>query len=539
MRGRGRTGAAVTSRLGGAGSQVPEALGRLVGHAREGVVPLPALVRGHLVWPSLPPADLLAQAATNGPGPWQVGNTYVCRVGADPGAPLLVLPYVVPVALLEQDPAHLARCLYAMPVRDLLEALGRVRDCLAPGGAVVSAVNRVAAEAGVPLSPVQGLLWRMLHAVFDPPAIEAAVDSELARAGTSGRAYLDGWVPIDGEPRPGATARLAEAVFSRPMAGPDVRGSAGTRAVPTRQLHVTPTNTPLGSIASLVRGLAVKGACAVKAPAEHWRLTTAVALSLAALGSDHPLAHHTSIAYWRGGDRAVEDVLLSSGAFDRIVVWGGQRAVGDVRSRTTTRTVLFEPRVGMSLIGRASFDEDVDRVAELATVDTLVENQAACTSSLVHFVEGSEGEALRYCAALQRALARWDDVLPSRTAGPALLRLRRGVLVRGRWFVNGAWPAPTSAVVLAPHPVDVSEHPGGRCVIVRRVDDLSESISCVDRRVSAIGIHPPDRWSALRDELAGRGVTTVTLLGQTERRWPGMPHDGMQVLSELVNWSVC
>jgi hypothetical protein len=260
-----------------------------------------------------------------------------------------------------------------------------------------------------------------------------------------------------------------------------------------------------------------------------------------AAGADHPLTRHTSLVYWRGGDRSVEDVLLAGDAFDRVVVWGGASTIDSVRSRTTIRTILFEPRVGMSLIGREAFDGDLWDVAVRATVDSLVDGQAACTASLVHYVETDEDGAHRYCLALRDALARWDAAvphLPSTEARAALRRLRREELVGARWYVNGRWPDVTSAVVSSPHPFDLSAHPMSRCVVVRRVDDLDTALRFVGRGVSAVGVWPRERWAELRGPLAARGVTTVAPLGETDRRWPEMPHDGMRPLSELVNWTV-
>jgi hypothetical protein len=41
---------------------------------------------------------------------------------------------------------------------------------------------------------------------------------------------------------------------------------------------------------------------------------------------------------------------------------------------------------------------------------------------------------------------------------------------------------------------------------------------------------------ALLDEIVARGVDGVLPLGEAERAYPGMPHDGMRVLDELVRW---
>ena len=40
----------------------------------------------------------------------------------------------------------------------------------------------------------------------------------------------------------------------------------------------------------------------------------------------------------------------------------------------------------------------------------------------------------------------------------------------------------------------------------------------------------------MRDRILARGVSSVLPLGRCERVYPGMPHDGMLVLNELVDW---
>ena len=96
--------------------------------------------------------------------------------------------------------------------------------------------------------------------------------------------------------------------------------------------------------------------------------------------------------------------------------------------------------------------------------------------------------------------------------------------------------ARTSVVVYLPTGFRVALHPAGRCVVVRRVDDLRDAMRALDPSVAAVGLAPEAVRSALRDEITARGVDNVKPLGEAERGYPGMPHDGMRVLSELMCW---
>jgi hypothetical protein len=522
------------------------ALERLTDRVEPGILPLPALVRGELVWPPRLRADQLDQVAS-GQDPVRYGDAYVVP-SPTPGGDwrFAVLPYADPARLVEHDRTHLARCLHELPFDAVLDYLAELRELIRVDGELVQdvlAASRAGSEAGATQDTLLEALLEMLPGLFDPAEVQAAVAAELDQPAGLGRDLLDGWVPVGARQQDGVNIRIADAVFAESGApgAAYARRPALLRARPTRQLHIAAGNAPVITALSLLRALATKGAAVVKSPVRSWLVSTILVLALHRLGPGHPLTHHTSVVFWRGGDRTVEDVLLGADAFDRVVAWGSAATIASIRARTTIPTILFEPRVGMSLIGREAFDTDLREVVIRAATDSLIENQAACTASLVHYVEADEAQALRYCQALQAALARWDAALPNRPSPRArtlLRRLRREALVGARWFVNGRWPEVTSAVVYTPHPFDLSSHPMSRCVIVRRVDHLAAALRHIDHGVAAVGVWPLDRWVELRGELAARGVTTVVPLGESERRWSGMPQDGMRTLSQLVNWTV-
>jgi len=444
-----------------------------------------------------------------------------------------VVPYADPETLVERDLDELSSSVYTSGTAELRALLGELHTLLQPKGELAGVVTRALPQAGA---------WRMLLAMlpdlFDPAAVLRALDTELRYGDLSGTALLDGWVRVPPGQRAGPTAVLAGHVL-RNQDGRMERPSS-VRAVPTRQLHLTSANSPMACAVSVLRVLATKGAATVKASIEQAGVAVLLSLALRRLAMSFPAARHLSLVYWRGGDRTVEDALLADGSYDRVVVWGGAEATRSVRVRTTIRTLTFEPRVGMSLIGREASDS-LEVAAARAAIDSLIEDQAACSSSLVHYVEADRDGALRYCRALHEVLSRWDAAMPARPSAAsraALWRLRREDLVGGTWFTNGTWPDIASSVAYSPHPIDLSAHPAGRCVVVRRVDRLEDALRYLDHSVSTVGVYPDQRWAELRDRLAARGITTVAPLGQAERFWPGMPHDGMRVLGDLVSWAV-
>jgi len=359
---------------------------------------------------------------------------------------------------------------------------------------------------------------------------------------------------LDGPLFDGPTAEILGELERRGGGGdvPPARGRPALRAFPTLQIHVTAGNAPVVAPASVARILSTRSGGVVKLPSGAVLPGAALGVALAAAARAHPdaaaLADGLSLVYWKGGAASLEERLFDPTVFDRVVVWGAPDAVeriGALAGAATIRTLMFNPRYGVSLVGREAF-ADAGRAggpivaARRAAADTVIWNQRACIASLVHYVESDEAGAQCYAEALRDALAAADAVAPAAPAPAAagwIQRLRRGALAGARWLpVGGVGRDLRAAVVVVPGPFDLEQHPLSRIVVVRRVDRLDDAVALCHRGVSTAGVYPEARRLELRDALAARGVSNVLALGGCERAWAGMPHDGMRVLADLVDW---
>jgi hypothetical protein len=511
----------------------------------QGVARLPVLVAGALLVPELPSADKIEEAIGSGLRSVDVGETHLVMADAEvEGRKLLrclALPRISdPAALLPRDIGDQIQRLHPLDFGAVAAYVDAIGQAMAPAGAVVSRALPLAIACSDQPEIFVRLGFADVHAAFDGAALGRAVDRELEYNGQPGRAYLNGWVVIPDDIAAGAMAIARAEMGGTTAATPRKRR---LRAVPTTQLHITAGNSPVVPAISALRAFATKGAVTVKLPSGALVAGAAFALAMHVTAPEHPLTRHASIAYWPGGEEAVESVLLRHGAFERIVVWGSRASVDAVASHAAgTKTLVFNPRYGISLIGRAALAPGmIDEAARRAAQDTFVWNQQACIASLVHYAEGSGEEIDRYCAALTKELARWDVAHghhPDRAMVGRIRAARRGELSDGKWAVNGPPVAPTSAVVRMDRGFDLSAHPQARVVVVRAVNDLAETLNLVHPGVSSVGVFPVERLDRLRDEICGRGVTSVIPLGEADTLFAGAPHDGMRPLSELVSWSV-
>ena len=238
-------------------------------------------------------------------------------------------------------------------------------------------------------------------------------------------------------------------------------------------------------------------------------------------------------------NRQFETPLFLPGRYDRIVVWGAPNAVLSVTERAAfTKTVTFNPRYGVSLIGREAFDH-LEQVVSRAVCDTLIQGQKACIASQIHYLEGDQAQAERYAAALRDELGRWDGFAPaalSRSQQGQLRRMKRGSFLGATWFENQADGQYRSAVAVMPDEFNIMEHPLCRLIVVRPVPNLERALQYLHPGVATAGVFPEARRHALNVRIGARGVSNVPALGQAGYTYPGMPHDGMLVLSELVDW---
>lgn len=515
-------------------------------HDDGGVVRVPMLVRGKLVVPPKVAKDAI-EAAFAGKDESVtsavVGDALVLREPVIDRASMTltgeqqyqVLARVQPFELIERDARDLVPSLYDLPFTEVLAYLRGLGRVLGEHQDVVHRVRELSRRTAPHPDLFHDAAFAAFPMVLSPEVAAATVDRELAYGGAPGRSFLDGWVELDETPFPGMTPLLGRALFAREFPEGFGLDKPRVRALPTRQLHITAGNAPAIPVFSLLRAIATKSAAVIKSPYGAVMPGALAALAALSFAPDHPITRHLSLVYWAGGDGAVEDILLAPMAFDRIVVWGAPDAVKSVQARAGfTRVVSFNPRYGLSLIGREAFSGDLRRVAIRASLDVMIWSQKACTASFVQYVEGSTADAERYAEELRRVLAEWDRFAPGHVAPSAsatLRRMKRGKYMSASWHSN-----PASNVIVLEGKFDMLDHPMSRTVIVRRVDDLASVIGTLHHGVAAIGVYPEERRRELGDLAFTHGVSNVLPLGQVERSFGGMPHDGMRVLADLVDW---
>ena len=313
------------------------------------------------------------------------------------------------------------------------------------------------------------------------------------------------------------------------------------RAFAPRLIHVLPGNSPGVAVKSIAQGAMVKAINLFKMSSSDPFTMVAILRIMAEIDPDHPIVRSMSAAYWRGGDDAVERVLYRPQFFDKIVAWGGGDAINNVVKYLGPgfQLVSFDPKTSISMVGREALADDavLDLVADLTSMDVMTLNQEACVASRYQFVEGTQAEVDRFCAALHKHIAR--RAAESGDVRPMAMDMKEEIeslmMMDDEYGVWGKTDG-KGLVIRSEEPVDF--HPINKTANVVRVDSLDDAVKWVNVATQTVGFYPFERMPVYRDRLAAGGAQRVVHLGEAGPATIGNPHDAMYPLHRFVHWMV-
>jgi hypothetical protein len=312
------------------------------------------------------------------------------------------------------------------------------------------------------------------------------------------------------------------------------------RAFPPRLVHMLAGNSTSGAFTSIMDGALSKAVNLYKMPSSDPFTAVAVLRTMADIDPKHPIVRSASAVYWRGGDKAVENVVYRPQYFDKLVAWGGGDAINNAAKYVGPgfQLIAFDPKVSMAIIGREAFESQsiLEEVADLAAEDATIFNQDACVSPRQIFVEAEIEQVDRFCEALCRKLGV-DRALGSAIGPKTPNEIREVVdgvrLLEPDYRVWGEFDG-SGLVVRSPEPLDF--HPTAKTVNVIQVAKMGDAAAFATVATQTVGVYPTHRKPEVRDRLASAGVQRVVRLGSALKATMGGPQDGMYPLHRMMNW---
>jgi hypothetical protein len=271
-----------------------------------------------------------------------------------------------------------------------------------------------------------------------------------------------------------------------------------------------------------------------------------------AMAPMHPLTRHLSVAYWKGGDEAVEEQLYRPQNFEKIVAWGGFGSVRHVTKYIQPGLALIslDPKRSVSIIGPEAFASEslMREVAVRLATDIGGMNQEGCVNARVIYVLcGSDAANLsrldqlgQYTYEAMLALPAGVSTAP-KTVNAELCGLLDAARLNDEWYhvIGGLDNEGAIIVSHLPEPVDFAPQLAKRIANLVPVDDVEEVYRAVDAYTQTVGVFPESLKMRLRDRLSLVGAQRFTSLGYAVSASLAAPQDAIESTRELCKWIVC
>ncbi|KRU85369.1 MULTISPECIES: acyl-CoA reductase [Pseudomonas aeruginosa group] len=419
------------------------------------------------------------------------------------------------------NPAKLAD-LYALSFEDILDY------CEALAERLDLASNRYLQEAcelsylTAPTTPtmVRGAYMNLRYLLTREAIIEMAES-------TVGIPYLEGWVR------------------QRLLDGTELE----TRCFGSRALHIVAGNAVALSLWTIVRNMVLRSDAIIKAPSNDPFTALAIARTMIDMAPDHPLTRHLSVAYWKGGDQALEQRLYQPQNIEKIVAWGGFAALKHVTRyiQPGLELISLDPKRSASIIGSEAFASEAslrEAAVRLAT-DIGVLNQKGCVCSRVAYVQsGTDSAGLerlnRFGQYVYEALLALPNTVSTRPKryDPGLKAHVDALRLDDDWYRVIGGREGEGAIICSqlPEAVSFAASLDDRTANLVPVDSLEQMLDAVDAYTQTVGVYPEAIKDQLKDVLPLYGAQRIVSLGYAAAMKFAAPQDAIEPMRRMGKW---
>jgi Acyl-CoA reductase (LuxC) len=371
--------------------------------------------------------------------------------------------------------------------------------------------------------PIMDKFYRDMPLMFDKERIRRMVDF------TIGVPYLESWVE--------------KAINGSKVA---------IRAYGARSLHIVAGNGPVLGALTILRGAVTRGDTIIKVPSNDPFTTGAIARTMVDMAPEHPLTKHVAVAYWRGGDEAVEGKIYQPHNIEKICAWGGFASVKHVTRyiQPGIELISLDPKRSASIVGGEALKSEkmMQEAANRIAADVATGNQTACAACrMVYVTCGTDEDGVEKLKKLGQltydAMLRLPETLTTKPKRyDPELRRQVDTLRLSDDFYTVIGGRNDEGAVLVSHSsdrVEFWEYLADRTVNLIPVDTLEEVLDVVDAYTQTVGIFPESLREVVRHKGALHGGQRFVSLGYAFNG-PGLvgPQDGIEPMRRLVKWII-
>jgi hypothetical protein len=347
-----------------------------------------------------------------------------------------------------------------------------------------------------------------------------------------GRDALEGWVDLGPALVPGLSAR--------------------TRAFGARCVHVIAGNAAIVALLTVIRNAYTRSDAIIKLPSNDPLTAVAIVRTMVEMAPDHPLTRHVSVAYWKGGDAAIEAQIYDPRGVEKIIAWGGFDSVKHITKYLQPGIDLItqDPKLSGTIIGKEAFSDDATlaHVAKRLALDIGAQNQEGCVSARVIYVEsGTDADGLARANKLGQLTFAALQTLPAHLSTPhtsfdsTLKSEIDGVRLNDEEYRVFGGRANEGAVIVSQEsqPVDFSRSLACRVGNIVPIDGFATAVDSVTAYTQTIGVYPDSLKEKLRDRLAYQGAQRIVSLGGAATMAHNMEtQDAIESVRRMCKWVV-
>ena len=371
--------------------------------------------------------------------------------------------------------------------------------------------------------PIMDHFFHDMPFMFDKERIRGMVDFNI------GIPYLESWVEQD------------------------INGSrVGIRAYGARTLHIVAGNGPVLGALTVLRGAVTRGDTIIKVPSNDPFTTGAIARTMVDMAPDHPLTKHIAVAYWRGGDEALESRIYQPHNIEKICAWGGFASVKHVTKyiQPGIELISLDPKRSAGIVGAEALGtpELLAETGARIACDFAVGNQTACSAArMIYVMCGTHDAGIDKLKQLGQAaydaMLGLPEVLTTkpRRYDPEL-KAQVDTLRLSEDFYTVIGGKDGEGAVIVSHTsdrVEFWEYLADRTINLIPVDTLDEVLDVIDAYTQTVGVFPPSLHETVRHKGALFGGQRFVELGYAFNG-PGLvgPQDGIEPMRRIVKWII-
>jgi hypothetical protein len=271
------------------------------------------------------------------------------------------------------------------------------------------------------------------------------------------------------------------------------------------------------------------------------------------MAPDHPITRHFSVAYWRGGDPAVEDKLYQPHNIEKIIAWGGLAGIKHVTKyiQPGLELISLDPKTSISVVGAEVLDDEsqMQEAARRLAIDIGGGNQMGCASSRVVYVfTGSldEDEAVERVTELGRLVYQaMMDLPPSFSTVPKsydndLKSHVEALRLEDEWYevIGGEQDEGAIIVSKLPRRVEFAAYLADRTANIVPIESIDDLLLGIDAYTQTIGVWPERLKTELENVVPFYGAQRLVTLGNALYNGPliGLAHDAIEPVRRMCKW---